>query len=189
MSGRSTFALALASSRLGLVDVVGVALHVLGHAPQVVRDRHRVALDGAAQDLLVEAVVVEGVADGAAHVDVVHRRPLVVDLEHHDAHRLLLDDLDVRRLAQALDLVVGQVAAGALVVALDHAEHARVVLLHMPELDLVDVLGAPRQEVAGEALGDEADGGIVAASACRSRSRRRCWSATPRPSRRPSRAS
>ena len=96
---------------------------------------------------------------------VVEGRPRHVEGEVEDAHRLVFEDLDVRLLAQTLDLVIGQVAVGSLVVALDHAEDARVDVEDRAELDLVEPFLArlPAVEMILEARRDEADGRIVAA--------------------------
>jgi len=106
-------------------------------------------------------------------MDVVERRPGHVEGEVEDAHRLVFEDLDVRLLAQALDLVVGQVAVGTVEVALDQAEDARVDVEHRAELDLVEPLLArfPAVEMVLEARRDEADRGIMAAQHERARAR------------------
>ena len=76
---------------LGLLDAVAVALHILAHPPDRVGERRGVALDQAAQDVVIEAVVIEGVIDGAAHVQVIERGPRDIELRHHDAHGLGFD--------------------------------------------------------------------------------------------------
>ena len=122
---------------LRLLEVVGVALDAHRRAPHVVRQRHRVAGDGAGQDVVDEPVVVEGVGQRLAEVHVVHRRPAVVDDRIEDPHGLLLVDHDVLARREALHLVLRQIAVRAVEVAVHQAEHPGVDLDDGPELDRV----------------------------------------------------
>ena len=63
---------------LGLLQIVIVARGVLRKSPDRVRQRRRVALRVAFQDLVDEAVIVEGVRKAFAGIDVVERRLGVV---------------------------------------------------------------------------------------------------------------
>src|SRR5262249_11489095 len=90
---------------LGLVEIEHVALHVLGHTPNGVGKRGGIALDQPAQNVLVEAVVVERIIDGATHVHVAEGRARHVELGHHHAHGLGFQHLGVAAALDAVELV------------------------------------------------------------------------------------